>query len=276
MSKPDDRQSALTQRRWAELLQQLEYERRRAEDERRKLRSQREIALRQWFMQHLETTQPAPDQPFDTLLGGHYGDLNLTKRAGMATATLRITNLERLPDGAMLITATGAIAGALKKGLRKLGEFALTQMRNRGLGSAGEVRSARVEKGIARVVARISSAIAATKVEHRVYPALDMTYDDEGTIYSVDLVDRPSGDVLAKRGITILAKLYRKEDEVKLKKSAKDLDKAARALIGTPIVPDSGDPERRRLMERAGIELVKAAMLRGPSNDWRLTMGRGR
>jgi hypothetical protein len=37
-------------------------------------------------------------------------------------------------------TAAGPAEGALKKGLRELGDIALTQMRNRGLGPAGDVR----------------------------------------------------------------------------------------------------------------------------------------
>src|SRR6202035_4184003 len=99
MSDPDDRQSAKTQRRWTELLRAQEQQRRFAEDERLKLRNQREVQLRQWFLRHLETTNPSPGQPSDTLLGEHYGDLNLTKRSKMATLSLPVTSLRPMHDG---------------------------------------------------------------------------------------------------------------------------------------------------------------------------------
>jgi hypothetical protein len=217
---------------------------------------------RQFLSLVLERTPVPPGQRCGTVI-------DLLGKA-MATATLTITGIEQLPDGARLITASGPVKGALKKGLRKLGDIALTQMRNRGLGPAGEIRSARIENGIARIVARISSAVAAMKVEHRVYPALDITHDGAGTIYSVDLVDRPGGDVLAKRGVTVFAKLYRKEGEVKKSMT----EKAAQLLIKTPLRPDSGNPEERRFAEAAFATLYKASVRKGAINDWRLRLGR--
>jgi hypothetical protein len=226
------------------------------------VRADRAARMRAWLCEYIEHVEPAPGQLPDTVLGHYYGDLNLLKASRMATTTLRITGIERLPDGARLITASGPIKGALKKGLRKLGDIALTQMRNRGLGPAGEIRSARIENGIARIVARISSAVAAMKVEHRVYPAIDVTHDGNGEIYSVDLVDRPGGDVLAKRGLSVLSRLFVKESEVK-----KSKDKMVKALIEAPLRPDSSDPVEREFAKAAFLTLYNASLRKGPVDD---------
>jgi hypothetical protein len=169
MSDPDDdRQSALTQRRWVELLHALEHEHLRAEDERRKLRSQREEALRQWFARHLETTNPQPGQRHDTLLGEYIGQTELTK---MATLTLPIASLQPLRDGGWLLEARGKVAATLQKAFRKLAKRALGQMANHELPPAGAILAADVDEvGNASVSARITDETVAAKVQHAVYP----------------------------------------------------------------------------------------------------------
>jgi hypothetical protein len=97
----------------------------------------------------------------------------ITKRgSSMPTVALPIVNYENLAAGGWLITCEGAVTGLARKALEKLGPRVLAQMHNKGLGAAGEVRSARVENGIARLICRIGEqaevvARARSKTDYR-------------------------------------------------------------------------------------------------------------
>jgi hypothetical protein len=286
MSDPDDRQSAKTQRRWLELLRALEHHNHRAEDDSRRLRAQREELLRQWFCRHLQQTDPAPGQRPDTLLGDLIGDKSLLKRSKMASLSLPVTNLEPLSDGGWLLEARGKVAATLQKAFRKLKKHALGQMSNRELPVAGAVLDATVDDaGNATISARVVDATIVTKLRSNVYPLVSVTHTGN-EILGVDLIDT---DALSKGpgNRQVLVQLYQGEGMQSKKASvlARQLGvpvstvvrKApdAGTLVRAELIPDAGDPERRALHQQAAMELIKAARLRGPIRDPRLTMTAG-
>jgi hypothetical protein len=290
MSDPSDRKSSKTSRRWAELLRLQEQQRLWAEDATRRLRAQREELLRQWFARHLETTNPQPGQPPDTLLGEHYGDLNLTKRTKkMATLSLAVSSLQPLRDGGHLLTAKGTVGTSLRSAFRKLVKRSLTQMANRELPPAGAILDATVDAtGMATISARVVDATVAAKVRQNVYPLVQVTHT-RNEILGVDLVDT---DGLSKvsSNLQVIVKLF-EGASMSPKKAAKlarqfppntiqkaappNSDAASTVLTRAPLIPDAGDPERRQLHQQAAIELIKAARLRGPIADERLRMTAG-
>ena len=159
---------------------------------------------RQWFAQHLAEMEPAPGQWPDTHLEPYIGFTTLAKRSTqMPSAALGIVDFETLASGGWLITAAGRVDGALKTALERLGGIALTEMHNRGLGQAGEVRSCKIEGGVARLVARIAphAETVVRKIRHQVLPFIEIIHDDAGNVLDCSLVDRPdASDGLEKGG----------------------------------------------------------------------------
>jgi hypothetical protein len=158
-------------------------------------------------------------------------DLTITKGSFMPSAVLHITGFERLASGGWLVTAQGWVEGAARKACERLQGIALSEMHNQGLRAPGEVRSCRIEGRTARLVARIGAEaeVAVAKIRHRVFPMIEITHDGAGEIFDVSLIDRPQDpDALQKRGKTVLAKLYRGEEQVVMKKAMKKAAKLSR------------------------------------------------
>jgi hypothetical protein len=179
-----------------------------------------ELKYRFWAdtLQHLH---PIPGQRHDTALT----DVIIKRSTEMPSAALGIVDFETIASGGWLITAAGRVDGALKTALERQGGIALTEMHNRGLGTAGEVRSCKVEGGVARLVARIAphAETVVRKIRHQVLPFIEIIHDDAGNVLDCSLVDRPdASDGLEKGGRVVLAKLYRRKenDPVKFEKGA--------------------------------------------------------
>jgi hypothetical protein len=289
MSDSGGRRAAKTQRRWNDLLHMQEQQRLRAEDDSRRLRAQREELLRQWFCRHLQQTDPAPGQRPDTLLGDLIGDKSLLKRSKMASLSLPMTSLQPLSGGGWLLEARGAGGTSFRKAFRRLAKRALTQMSNRELPAAGAILDATIDAGgLATIVARIVDTIAAQKVKGNVYPLVEITHA-AGEVLAVDLVDTALSKGASKG--KVLAQLYKGEfmtskkanklarrlgvpvpTPTTIRKAVPPNSEAARTLIQAPLIPDAGDPQRRRLHQQAAVELIKASRRLGPITDPRLTM----
>jgi hypothetical protein len=101
-------------------------------------------------------------------------------------------------------------------------------MHNKGLGQAGEVRSVKIEGGMARLIARIGphASTVVTKIKHNVLPFIEIIHDGAGEVLDCSLVDRPeASDGIMKLGRIVIAKLYQKEgDEMK---TQREIEKAA-------------------------------------------------
>jgi hypothetical protein len=177
-----------------------------------------------FWAQALQHLHPVPGQRYDTPLS----DVIITKGSRMPSVALGIVDFETLASGGWLVTAAGRVEGALKTALQRLGGLALSEMHNKGLGKAGEVRSVKIEGGIARLVARVGphAGTVVSKIRHRVLPFIEIIHDGAGQILDVSLVDRPeASDGIEKSGRTVLAKLYRRESDPV--KKQKKIEKAA-------------------------------------------------
>jgi hypothetical protein len=191
----------------------------------------------------------------------------------MATLSLKIVDYQRVvPGDSWLITAVGEIPALLKKGLQKLAGLALSQMQNGRSPPVGEVRQCSVVGDVVGLTCRVDPT-AIAKVEHKVYPLIEVSHSPNGEIYAVDLMDRPSGDELAKRGSRRLARLYQREDdsEMPLPPSAQavfaELERTEAVLksdVGGGIYSDrlAVQAQNQRARSQYGVEMVKAARLR--------------
>jgi hypothetical protein len=255
------------------------------EELRRKYDARREAAsrMREWMARELHDMEPAPGQYCDTLLGNWIGLPAIAKRSKMPSAALGIVDFETLGGGGWLVTAAGQVDGALKAALERLGGIVLTEMHNRGLGKAGEVRSVKVERGVARLIARIAPLAEGVvrKIRHRVLPFIEIIHDGAGNVLDCSLVDRPSAsdEMISKRGAIVLAKLYeRKEEEVKLKslKKAKRLLRETDAMLAnTRAVNKRAEPQFSASGARALLDVAEAdAMRRDPRVDSQAALGR--
>jgi hypothetical protein len=205
------------------------------------------------------------------MLGTIYGDKNLlNKRSEMATIALKIVDYQRVVPGSdWLITACGEIPSLLVKGFKRLAGLALSLMQDGNSPPAGEVKGCHVEGDVVGLTCRVDPT-AITKVRHKVYPLIEVSYSDHGQIYAVDLMDRPSGDELAKRGSRRLARLYQREDEseMPLSPSAQavfaELGRTEAVLKAVPGAGTYSDrmavrAQNQRAHAQYGIEVIKAA-----------------
>jgi hypothetical protein len=237
MSGPDDRHGSRTSRRIVDELTAAEARGRWLEDEARKMRNQLAALKTQFWTHWIAIAEPEPGQRCGTPLT----NVIITKGLSMPTVALSIVNYENLASGGWLVTAQGWVEGAARKACERLGGLMLTEMHNKGLRPAGEVRSCRLEGGTARLVARIGAEAEAVvaKIRHRVFPMIEIVHDGAGAVLDVSLVDRPQDpDALAKHGKTVLAKLYKGDPQVK--KWEKRLRKA-QALAQQAQLPQSAE-----------------------------------
>jgi hypothetical protein len=175
------------------------------------------------------------------------------------------------------LTAVGEIRSLLVKGFKKLAGLALSQMHNGQSPAAGEIRQCHVEGDVVGLTCRVDPT-AIQKVTHKVYPLIEVSYSDSGQIYAVDLMDRPSGDELHKRGAKRLARLYesgdgemRKVNEPPLWASTQTvIDELARTEALLQSAPGAGTcsdrwavhAQNQRAREAIGPEMVKIARSR--------------
>jgi hypothetical protein len=252
MSDPADRRGSKSQSRIWELLEADERQRRDLMLEMARLRNQLD-GVKDWY--RLYGAVPRPGQPLDTWIEEQ--ERKFTKASThMSAIFVPISGSERV-SGQHLVTATVGIADdglvkRLKKSFRRVTE--LTEMHDTT--AAGTIVSAKIDgAGVARITARISSAVAATKISERCYPGISVHHID-GEIDEITLVDRPDEE-LAKRGGRgqVFAKLYNRGDEVNQKKLNKALrkqqgvpnsiEKQVAELLARKITPDSGDAAKR-------------------------------
>jgi hypothetical protein len=208
----------------------------------------------------------------DGLLGDKAG---WRKRSNVATIALKIVDYQRVVPGSdWLITACGEIPALLVKGFKRLAGLALSQMQNGHSPQAGEVKGCHVEGDVVGLTCRVDPT-AITKVKHEVYPLIEVSYSDQGQIYAVDLMDRPSGEELAKRAPRRLARLYQWEGDTGMKSVI--LEKLGKAPAPpTPVqtsrlaaLAETGTVDglvvkalQHRTSERCGVEAIKAARAR--------------
>jgi len=175
-----------------------------------------------FWVRAFEQMHPEPGQLPDTALT----DVTITKGSKMGVLALRIMDYRREAPDSWLLTACGEIPELLKKGLRKLAGRALHQMHDGKSPPVGEIRGCYVHGDVVGLTCRVD-ATAVQKIHHEIFPLIEVSHSEGGEIYAVDLVDRPTGDELVKRGTRRLVRLYQREegDRVKAKKMAKLLSK---------------------------------------------------
>jgi hypothetical protein len=173
MSDHDSRRKSMTSSRVPELLALAQRRQADAELALARLDERLAEAKREWWLRRLDAAEVV-DRRGDGALKERVTDFTAKASIGMGTLTLPIQRIERL-SGGFLITAGCRVAEALHEGLRRLGKATIGQMHNATLPPAGQLLACSIDAaGTARITCKISDEVAAQKVEHGVYPMIEL------------------------------------------------------------------------------------------------------
>ena len=160
----------------------------------------------------------------------------------------------------------GRVAEALHEGLCRLGKAVVGQMHNATLPPAGQLLACSIDAaGTARITCKISDEVAAQKVEHGVYPMIELVHAGS-EILEVALVDRAQ---LEKRGgRLVLAEIFKRgKTEMEISDARKSaiaaIEQAQRTLAAQKaMVGRGGDITGAEISLRRAVEAGQQLLIK--------------